>query len=649
MLQQLLSNPAGNRWTGSLTIILLSWFTSSIQAAEPLVTGDWVSATDEKVVTRSGQWQVDRFRFAEKDHLLTTEPGAAIEFQFQGTGLALRLGNHAVPAYGKPSLGILEITVDDHQPTIIRPQTTPLEVVVARKLKAGIHRAKIVHRLSGYRTGGRIEALRAIQNGTGDIQFQVQGEENAFLVDARAILSRDGQVICNRLVRNWLNGHCALVDLPAASGYQLTLLASGWRTAKTKPFNIQAGQAVTLPPIFLIRKNETRISSFRFPVMNQPAIRKPGATFRARFLGFDTEIKTVTLKRQEGAIVISRQVAFQEIRSAAFYYNREVRVQLPNDMPPGLYDLSVYVEGGRRTRVCHSPRSVFVVREFPRNPVFVTFGHLDTSAQYQAEYLERLANVTNILSPDMVLISNSVNPAYISGALARLKMPYVINFGNHQFYGNEKWYGSPVGIIDYGPDLSILNFAYPWHVNRDQADAFFTARKKVTCKVINAFEHNAPVETFLDKHRVNLIHDAHGIGAKVMDLGKTPTKRVGKINSESFRVIRFQGNRVMSCTYLDHETDPIPFGREAKQPLEVVYLGAVAAKGIVASADVTNRLRESYPNCRVRFVLPRGNYTVAGGQLVSQIPADDGKHLVLIAALTLPAQQTVRITIKGQQ
>lgn len=649
MLQQLLFNSIGNRWTGSLTMIVLSWFTLSIQAAEPLVTGEWVSATDEKVVTRSGQWQVDRFRFAEKDHLLTTEPGAAIEFQFQGTGLALRLGNHAVPAYGKPSLGQLEITVDERNPVVVTPTGTALELVVARKLVPGNHRVKIVHQPAGSGTGCRIEAVRVLAPPTGDLQFQVQGEENAFLVDVRAVLTHQGRTIRNALSRNWLNGHCQLVGLPPGDGYRLSVVAAGWEPVQTKPFRIQAAQATRLPPIFLIRKSETRISSFRFPVMNQPAIRKPGGTFRARFLGFDTEIKTVTLKRQEGSMVISRQVAFQEDRSAAFYYDREVSVQLPDDMPPGLYDLSVYVEGGRRTRICQSPRSVFVVQAFPRNPVFVSFGHLDTSAQYQAEYLERLANVTNILSPDMVLISNSVNPAYISGALARLKMPYVINFGNHQFYGNEKWYGSPVGIIDYGPDLSILNFGYPWHVNRDQANAFFAARKEVTCKVINAFEHNAPVETFLDKHRVNLIHDAHGIGAKVMDLGKTPTKRVGKINSESFRVIRFQGNRVTSCTYLGHETDPIPFARSAKQPLEVVYLGANAANGTVASAQVTNRLRESYPNCRVRFVVPKGDYQVRGGQLVSKVLADDGKHLVLTAALNVPAQQTVPIAIKAQR
>ena len=648
MLQHLLFHRGRHGWTCSLIIILLCWFTFPVQSAEPLVAGDWVSVTDEKVVSRSGQWQVARFRFAAKDHLLTTAAGAAIEFQFQGTGLALRLGNHAVPAYGKPSLGQLRITVDDQQPTLITPQGTALEIIVARNLLAGNHQVKMVHQPAGMGTGCRIEAIRALKQPTGDLQFQVQGEENAFLVDVRAVLTRQNHTIRNTLARNWLNGHCQLVGLPPGDGYQLSVTAAGWQTVQSKPFRIHAGAVRQLPAIFLTRQDETRITSFRFPAMNQPAIRKPGMTFRARFLGFDTEIKTVTLTRRLGTATISRQVEFQEDRAAAFYYDREVSVQLPKDMPPGLYDLSVSVEGGRRTRVCKSPRSVFVVTEFPRNPVFVTFGHLDTSSQYQAEYLGRLANVINLLSPDLVLISNSVNPAYISGALSRLQVPYVINFGNHQFHGHEKWYGSPVGIIDYGPDLCILNFGRPWHVNRDQADAFLTARQQVSCKIINAFEHNAPVKTFLDKHRVNLIHDAHGIGTKVMEIGSTPTRRVGKINSESFRVIRFQGNRVTSCTYLDHETDPIPFAREAKQPLEVVYLGAVAEKGIVASAEVTNRLRESYPNCHVRFVLPRGDYQVVGGRLVSQVVADDGKHVVITAAVTLPAQQTVRLQIKAR-
>ena len=61
MLQQLLFNFIGNRWTASLTMIVLSWFTSSIQAAEPLATGEWISVTDEKVVTRSSKKQQVHF------------------------------------------------------------------------------------------------------------------------------------------------------------------------------------------------------------------------------------------------------------------------------------------------------------------------------------------------------------------------------------------------------------------------------------------------------------------------------------------------------------------------------------------------------------------------------------------------------------
>ena len=35
--------------------------------------------------------------------------------------------------------------------------------------------------------------------------------------------------------------------------------------------------------------------------------------------------------------------------AAKYYYDREVVVTLPDDMPPGLYDLFVNVTGGRRT------------------------------------------------------------------------------------------------------------------------------------------------------------------------------------------------------------------------------------------------------------------------------------------------------------
>ena len=145
----------------------------------------------------------------------------------------------------------------------------------------------------------------------------------------------------------------------------------------------------------------------------------------------------------------------------------------------------------------------------------------------------------------MVLMANACNPAYVAGALGELNIPYAVNFGNHQFAGAERWFGSQEGIIDFGPDICVLNRSLPWSEPVAQADAWFAGRPDARIKIINAFEYNAPTN-FLDRHRVALVHDAHGPGERVMKMGATPSLRAGKSDSESFRVIRFAGGRVES-------------------------------------------------------------------------------------------------------
>ena len=279
----------------------------------------------------------------------------------------------------------------------------------------------------------------------------------------------------------------------------------------------------------------------------------------------------------------------------------------------------------------------------------MTFGHLDTQGQYQAEYERRLAEIANLIAPDMVLISNAVNPAYISGSHLVLEMPYVITFGNHQFYGHEKWYGDQVGITDYGPDLCILNFGHPWHVDLSQADALLSSRAQAKIKIINAFEHNAPVETFLDRHKIKLIHDAHGPGEKVMTIGTTPTTRVGKINSSSFRVVRFKDGHVASATYRGDAVAPIPFDRVGPSPLEVAYDPGNDGIHDRVTATVTNMLEDAFPDCRVTFVLPAGAYAVDGGRLETMITSDNEKYTVLTVRVDVPAEGTARATAQKKE
>jgi hypothetical protein len=245
----------------------------------------------------------------------------------------------------------------------------------------------------------------------------------------------------------------------------------------------------------------------------------------------------------------------------------------------------------------------------------------------------------------MVLCSNACNPAYVSGAFASLDMPYVINFGNHQFPGHESWYGDPVGLIDYGPHLSVLNFGYPWHSNQSKAGALLGSRPNTAVRVINAFEANAPL-TLLDKHQIRMIHDAHGIGKKVTDFGATPTRRIGKTNSESFRVVRFRNNRVESCTYNDHETAPIPFPRESAPPLSVSFRYPNDGTRTANTATITNQLAEAFFNGRITCIVPAGRYEIKGGRLESQILSDDRHFHVLSVRVDIPANGEASVDVQ---
>lgn len=605
---------------------------------------EWISALDTVRVQQSGTWWESQFRYARTACLETEDNGAALTFEFTGTGVALGLGQHAVSAYGRPSLGKLIVTVDDGGPRILYPGNEAREVVLARELTLRKHRVRVEHLQNKGETGCRISGFRVLAEHSGELSFVLNGEENGFFVDARAVIRQGGQIVRNTLVRNWLSGACRLTGLPAGKGYSLELIAYGWASQKIEEIAIQKGKETRLPPVYLHRNPETRPQGVRFPVLGHPAIRQPGESFRVRLGAYDHTIGQVKLSRRVGPATISRTVTFEEDPSAKFYYDREGTVKLPQDIPPGLYDLSIRVSGSRGDFTQQSPRSLYVVRDYPKDPVFMTFGHLDTQGQYQAEYERQLAEVANLIAPDMVLISNAVNPAYISGSHLILEMPYAITFGNHQFYGHERWYGDQVGIIDYGPDLCILNFGHPWHVDLSQANALLSSRAKAKIKIINAFEHNAPVETFLDNHRIKLIHDAHGPGEKVMFIGATPTTRVGKINSSSFRVVHFKDGHVTSATYRGDAVAPIPFDRAGPPPLSVAYDPGNDGKHDRVTATVTNMLEDAFPGCRVTFVLPAGVYAMDGGHLEAATTSDDERYTVLTVRVDAPAKGTIRAT-----
>jgi len=635
------------RCWGWITLTWLMALTLCVGGAPAMAQTRWVAADDETVLRREGSWYESSFRYAEHGHLATGEAGVALTLSFEGAGVALRLAQHAVPAYGQPSLGDLAVRIDDGSERVIHPLADAREIVLARDLAPGSHTLRVEHRPSRGGSGVGVEAFGVSDGPAGELGFAVTGDRNAHLVDLRAVVTDGEAVIADRLVRNWLTGQCRLTGLPPGEGYRLELRALGWQPVAVEGITIAAGEEALLAPIHLAADPATRARGFLFPRLGRQVVRRPGESFRARIQAYTGEIVGARIERTIGPATISRPLAIAEDEAAAFYYDREVEATLPDLTPPGLYDLCVAVRWEERGRESEfrSPRSVMVVDAYPTDPVFATWGHLDTQGQYQAEYVRDLAGIANLVGADMVLMACACNPAYIAGALSALDMPYAVNFGNHQFPGFEQWYGPQEGVIDLGPEICVLNRSLPWHEDTSQADALLAARADARIKIINAFEHNAPVE-LLDRHGVALVHDGHGPGLRVMEMGATPTLRVGKSNSESFRLIRFRDGRVASCTYLGDETAPIPFPRGATPPLRASVDPPADGTKRELTLTIINELEETFRDCRVTLVMPAGEYVCAGGRIERAIIGDDGEFAVLTIRADAAARAETLVQVR---
>ena len=602
---------------------------------------EWTSVNDE-MVTTEGKWIDDRFRFADAAHKYTTEDGACLRWRFVGKSVAVRLAGQNTSSYpgtGLPSHGKLSLYIDGELTNEVYSAQHGREVVAANNLSAGPHELKLVHSTIGDAAGLRIEGFITSSKPIGLFFISVTGELQEYMNDARFVVSQNGKIVRSAIGRNWLTGSAHLC-LPSGNIYDVRIKACGWTAETVRTPRIIAAATNESPPVYLRRTAKTSVYRFRYPRLNDQAIRRGGESFNARFLGFDTEIKEVRIRRQQEDATFTRVLKFTEDRDKAFYYDRQININIPAETPLGVYDLEIDIVGGRRTSTCRSPTSVVVVNEYPENPKFITFGHLDTSGQFQAEYLQRLASMANIIGADMVLASNCVNAAYVSGALSNLQMPYLVNFGNHQVYGHHRWYGSDLGGVTIGPDIFVLNFGLPWHEPIEPVIAALEKNRSKAIKIINAFENNAP-DVVLDQFKIAMIHDAHGPGDKLMEMGNTPTQRVGKTNSVSFRVVQFENGKVASATYAGHETAPIPFERDELCPLRIEVIKPLAVR-------VINEYRQAFSKGRVSFVVPNGRYLPTAGQIISENVSDNKKLVEVIVENDIPASSETTITLLPQ-
>jgi hypothetical protein len=687
----------------------------------------WVLIDDEQQVTRHGQWELGgggsdrqaRNRYCWPPHLRTDAPGAKLELEFEGTGIVLVFHTPQTPAYGPREMrasgshwvdGLLRARIDDGEPIDVRHNDEPLEVVLADDLAPGRHRLVLEH----VRNGCTLLGFRVLQESSGHLTARVSGENASHLFDVRVSVWRGEELVRTWLHRNWLCDRVAVTGLPPGEDYRVRIDAVGWEPWEREGVRVVAGRTTELGDpastadgtngIFLRQDPATDRGALHFPAIGNPAVRVPGEAI---------ELKPASEPWREAKLtrkLISHVGPSPEDDSSDATVSRQARVEgnvvtLPDDVPPGLYDLHLVPESGEAVV---SPRSVVIRETFPKGDLTIlTWGHTDTWGQHQAEFEQALVSVANVIGPDLVLVSNSVNAAYIAGAMADLDAPYLINFGNHRLPGHEHWHGSQVGVLDLGPEISVFNFGSPWSGDDDTLGLFFdddangerggrrdtmgndkspipndkspsppgpglcfknwsdarqaldrlvADRRDVPGKIVNAYEGDAPVE-WMNRHEIRLIHAAHGgQRPKVGTIAGTSTMHVGKRTASSFRIVRMEGHRVVSAT-----DPPLELARVISEdvpivpdpPLRVVpEVSALEAEkgpqdgGSGTTATVINEFPVSIDSARVLFLVPAGDYRTDRGRIERTVTSDDGQWSEITVRLDLNANSRERVTLR---
>lgn len=608
-----------NKASMILTTVLCFLITQTGYTQQNYFSEDFILAVDSEVQS-NGSWTKDvSNRLSYPEHLYTDNNGASLEVQFQGTGIVFVLEAHNNSSYSwgeqGAGSGTVEGFVDGNKQIDVQINNSAREITMARNLSNGSHTARIVFNGSGR---CRVLGFRVLQGPTGDIEMTLPDVTSDNMIDVRAIVYKEGEEIRNTLNRNWISGATALGGLPVGE-HDLEIRAFGWVTHRQK-INIEDGVKTNLGAIELKRDPATVRNGFEFPVIGNQAIIKMGESFTVD--GPTSGVTTAKLRGRHGPAVFSQDAAFSGST-----------VTVSGITPPGLYDLILTTSTGEE-RI--APSSVYVVKDYPTDPSFMGWGHLNVWGQFRTEFLHRVVEMVNLVGPDMVLISNAVNGTYISGAMSDVFCPYIINFGNHQFDGHEKIFGPDVEFLTYGPDIQILNLNGEWSGSlTSQAESIFEAQPPAPIRIINSFEGNAPCG-LLDGYNINFLHFAHGSASKDGTRCNS-TYTSGKF----FRYVVFNNNQADMVPGSHINTDGL---REPEIPLNAVYAPANDGTNSNVTAEVTNDY-VPVPNGRLVFLMPAGSYSTDEGTIESEVTSDDRKYTVVTVRTPFPLNQKTTVVV----
>ena len=615
-----------------------------------------ISVFDQRV-DHDQHWQVERKRLSGfRQSLLPSEDGARIRLAFTGQAVSLLRASPwrawsttAGQAYGvsgddirsRPASDLrgarMCITIDGRQAQQVDLAAAPVEILLAEDLADGPHQLELT-----FPKPCRLPVLgfRVLTGAHGAIAGTVTADAAEYLNDISVRIYQDGRLIAERLDRNPLTGRILVWGLDPGT-YDLRLHALGWQAEWLRRIRVRPGAAVDFGTVQLA---SNPLAKPRGPIARpnrgHPIFVTPGQTFAA---AYKADTKTIGFS---AALAGPLNAYPLPVLSATVDRDTDLwnlRLKLPPDIPDGFYHLGITCSAGRD----QATHAVCVRRQFGKHFRLVKFGHMDTWTQRNAQYLRLLAELTNLINPDLLLISNEVNWQYVAGALSVLRVPYLITSGNHGLPGFERYFGRPVGWVRAG-DVFVANFGLDSAQAAAELPDLFQHAGDARYRIVQGVEPDLP-EQIGRQLGVNLYAFGHGFTNEWLEQPESPQSPPWLHLGKEFHLVTIDltTGQAAAAGVVDHLT-----GMAAKYPIPrdepwspVVFEPANDGRHRTIRATVRNPLTVALTDARLRFIMPAGSYRASKGRIIRTVPGEDGKLIEVHVSLNVPVKGKLTVTL----
>lgn len=615
----------------------------------PIRLQDWIflDAADEtqcKVEGRAQRYDYPRtvgrtvLQLNEGSKLTIAAPGRAfyLQFppQFQTPG----------PFYSFPDASKLRWNIDGGEWHEINVLHSELEVPLELYLRDGMHTV-MIECLSGNCMLNGLRAARVPLNSVGGrILTRDYGE---LLTDVRAQIFDGNKLLRDETVRNPFDGAFIVNGLPLGA-FTLRLTAAGWKPYETRVL-LPTGAMSHRCDVLLER--DPRVRDHREvpgPCYGRTVCISPGESFSTLFGEWSRNApKAVFLSSAYRKIPVELS-NFKKIDLGRWNGVASGTFAVPAGTPFDMYDLQIVYEETRRGKT-NAWTDTYGQAVCVREPLGETFfvagcGHTNTWGQQTGEYLAKCAELAQLAGARTLLVANEVNAAYVSGALANLRIPYATVCGNHTMARWEDFFPKSYAVDD-GPLRIVVHGGFSYE-SWGEAERLFSSRPDATNRVLLSFEHFAPID-LIRNQKVNLIFNGHSDDPHPeRDKFPNGTLPLRAPDQHSLRWISM--TRTGLAETKESKVPVLDVPREGKAPLRAEFSAPNDGRVQQQSVTITNDYEVPFPTARIRLVLARQKYALKNAKAIQTFDSDDGQITVVDAEVSVPAKGSVEVVATAE-